>query len=89
MDLVVDILLLLAAVVLVRRSNSDSDDVWKLCLRGLAVVAVLAVITSDRGMPLGFLLLIFSLWLPGVDRVERSLEVQGPGLGSSSPPGPR
>jgi hypothetical protein len=75
MELAVDILLLLAALVLVKRSNSDRDDVWRLCLRGLAVAAVLAVITSDRGIPLAVLLLLFALWLPGVAQVERTLEM--------------
>ena len=64
MDLLVDILLLLAAVMLVDRSNSDRDEVWQLCLRILAVVSLLAVITSDRGLPLAVVLLGFALWLP-------------------------
>lgn len=74
MDLLVDILLLLAAVMLVDRSNSDRDEVWQLCLRILAVVSVLAVITSDRGLPLAVVLLGFALWLPGAARVERALD---------------
>jgi len=89
MDLVVDILLLLAAVVLVQRSNSDRDDVWRLCLRGLAVAAVLAVITSDRGIPLAMLLLLFALWLPGVARVERVLETPPATNGGGQALGPR
>jgi len=89
MDLAVDILLLLAAVVLVQRSNSDRDDVWRLCLRGLAVAAVLAVITSARGIPLAVLLLLFALWLPGVARVERALELPPATIGRTQPPGPR
>jgi hypothetical protein len=71
MDLLVDLLLLLAAVMLVDRSNSDRDEVWQLCLRILAVVSVLAVITSDRGLPLAVVLLVIALWLPGADRLER------------------
>ena len=70
MDLVIDILLLLAAAVLVQRSNSDRDDVWRLCLRMLAVGAVLAVITSERGRLLAGLLLLVALRLPGVARLE-------------------
>jgi len=74
MDLVVDILLLLAALMLVQRSNSDRDDVWRLCLRMLAVGALLAVITSERGLLLSALLLIVALWLPGVSRLEKKNE---------------
>lgn len=85
MDLAVDILLLLAAIVLVQRSNSDRDDVWRLCLRALAVMAVMAVITSERGMPLAVLLLVFALCLPGVARLERSPEVPGPLVGTGRP----
>ncbi|MFN9620507.1 MAG: hypothetical protein ACK55X_12440 [Synechococcaceae cyanobacterium] len=72
MDLLVDLLLLLAAVMLVDRSNSDRDEVWQLCLRILAVVSVLAVITSDRGLPLAVVLLLIALWLPGADRLEQA-----------------
>ena len=72
MDLLVDILLLLAAVMLVDRSNSDHDEVWQLCLRILAVMSVLAVITNDRGVPLAVLLLLLALWLPGAARLEQS-----------------
>lgn len=74
MDLLVDLLLLLAALMLVDRSNSDHDEVWQLCLRILAVVSVLAVITSDRGVPLAVLLLLLALWLPGADRLEPSAD---------------
>ncbi|MFM7266905.1 MAG: hypothetical protein ACKOZW_15210 [Cyanobium sp.] len=74
MDLLVDVLLLLAAVMLFDRSNSDRDEVWQLCLRILAVVSVLVVITGDRGLPLALLLLGFALWLPGAARVERALD---------------
>ncbi|MFO0038681.1 MAG: hypothetical protein ACK522_07020 [Synechococcaceae cyanobacterium] len=74
MDLLVDVLLLLAAVMLVDRSNSDRDEVWQLCLRILAVMSVLAVITSDRGLPLAVLLLIFALWLPGAAQLEKALD---------------
>ncbi|MFM7315031.1 MAG: hypothetical protein ACKO0M_18045, partial [Cyanobium sp.] len=66
----IDILLLLAAVVLVQRSNSDRDDVWRLCLRMLAVASVLSVITSERGQLLAVLLLLMALRLPGVARLE-------------------
>ena len=84
MDLVVDILLLLAAVVLVERSNSDRDEVWRLCLRILAAAAVLAVITSERGMPLSLVLLLFALWLPGTDQLEKRLNRT---LGETGPDG--
>ncbi len=78
MDLLVDLLLLLAAVMLVDRSNSDHDEVWQLCLRILAVVSVLAVITSDRGLPLAVLLLILALWLPGAARLEQAPDSAAP-----------
>ena len=55
-------------------SNTDRDEVWQLCLRILAVMSVLSVITSDRGLPLAVLLLGFALWLPGAARVERALD---------------
>jgi hypothetical protein len=81
MDLLIDILLLLAAVYLLDRSNSDRDEVWRLCLRILSVGSVLAVITSDRGLPIAVALLFFALWLPGAARMEKGLE----GLGGRSP----
>jgi hypothetical protein len=70
MDLLVDVLLLLAALVLIDRSNSDRDEVWRLCLRILAVMSVLAVITSSRGMPLAVALMGFALWLPDAGKLE-------------------
>ena len=88
MDLVVDILLLLAALMLVQRSNSDRDDVWRLCLRILAVGALLAVITSERGRLLAVLLLLVALWLPGVARIEKSLEEVPPRVGIEGSPLP-
>ncbi len=69
-DLLVDVLLLMAAWVLVTRSNSDRDEVWRLGLRLLAVVAVLAVITSARGLPLAVALLLIALVLPGAGELE-------------------
>jgi hypothetical protein len=74
MDLLIDILLLLAAIYLLDRSNTDRDEVWRLCLRILAVGSVLAVITSDRGLPIAILLFLFALWLPGAARMEKALE---------------
>ena len=88
MDLLVDILLLLAALVLVKRSNSERDDVWRLCLRLLAVMAVLSVITSARGLPLSVPLLIMALWLPGADRIEKRVQAANPTSGDA-PPIPR
>ena len=74
-DLLVDVLLLMAAWVLVTRSNSDRDEVWRLCLRLLAVIAGLAVITSSRGLPLAVSLLVLALLLPGARELESR---QGP-----------
>ena len=74
MDLLIDVLLLLASGVLVDRSNSDRDEVWRLCLRILAVMSVLAVITSDRGLPLALVLLMFALWLPGAAKMDREFD---------------
>lgn len=73
-DLLVDVLLLMAAWVLVTRSNSDRDEVWRLCLRILAVIAVLAVITSSRGLPLAVALLVLALLLPGAQELESRQE---------------
>lgn len=42
-----------------------------LCLRVLAAMAVLAVITNDRGQPLAILLLLLALWLPAASRYEK------------------
>jgi hypothetical protein len=75
MDLLVDVLLLLASLVLIDRSNTDRDEVWSLCLRILAVMSVLAVITSSRGLPLAVALMGFALWLPGAGKIE---EREGP-----------
>ena len=71
MDLLVDLLLLLAAWILLARSNSELDEVWALCLRLLSAASLLAVISSERGQPLAIALLLFALWLPGADRFEK------------------
>ena len=71
MDLLVDLLLLLAALMLVVRANSERDEVWAICLRFLAVIAVIAVITSNRGQPLSILRLVLALGLPRADRFEK------------------
>ena len=71
MDLLLDLLLLLAALMLVVRANSERDEVWTICLRLLAVISVFAVITSNRGQPLSILLLLLALWLPRADRYEK------------------
>jgi hypothetical protein len=71
MDLVVDLLLLLAAWTLLVRSNAERDEVWALCLRLLSAGSVLAVITNERGQPLALVLLLFALWLPGAGRFEQ------------------
>jgi hypothetical protein len=88
MDFLIDVLLLLATLVLVDRSNTDRDEVWRLCLRILAVMSVLAVITSDRGLPLALVLLLLALWLPGAARVERAFDkaLAESGLKRLSPP---
>lgn len=77
MDVLMDVLLLLAAFTLLVRSNSERDEVWCLCLRVLAVVSVLAVITSVRGLPISLLLLALALWLPSASRFEQ-LPPSGP-----------
>lgn len=66
-----DLLLLLAAVTLVIRSSTERDEVWCLCLRALALVALVAVITSPRGMPISLLLLGLALYLPGARQFEK------------------
>jgi hypothetical protein len=73
MDLLVDLLLLLAAWILLARSNSELDEVWALCLRMLSAASMLAVISSERGQPLAIALLLFALWLPGADRFEKRI----------------
>jgi len=75
MDLLVDLLLLLAAWILLVRSNTELDEVWALCLRLLSVASLLAVISNERGQPLGIVLLLFALWLPGADRFEQRTRV--------------
>ena len=77
MDVLMDLLLLLAALTLLVRSNSERDEVWQLCLRLLAVVSVLAVITNVRGLPISLLLLGVALWLPSASRFEK-LPPSGP-----------
>jgi hypothetical protein len=88
MDLLVDVLLLLAAAMLVVRSNSDRDEVWALCLRILAAMSVLAVITSTRGQPVALLLLLFALWLPGAARMEKALDQSLARSDANSPAAP-
>ena len=75
MDLLVDLLLLLAAWILLVRSNTELDEVWALCLRLLSAASLLAVISNERGQPLGIVLLLFALWLPGADRFEQRTRV--------------
>ena len=71
MELLVDLLLLLAAWMLLARSNSERDEVWALCLRLLSVASIVAVISNERGQPLSILLLLFAFWLPGANRYEK------------------
>lgn len=71
MDVLMDLLLLLAALTLMLRSNSERDEVWCLCLRMLAATALMAVITNVRGMPITILLLLLALWLPNASRFEK------------------
>ena len=73
MDLLVDLLLLLAAWILLVRSNTELDEVWALCLRLLSVASLLAVISNERGQPLAIAMLVVALWLPGADRFEKRL----------------
>jgi len=73
MDLLVDLLLLLAAWILLARSNSELDEVWALCLRLLSAASLMAVISSERGQPLAIALLLFAFWLPGADRFEKRI----------------
>jgi hypothetical protein len=70
MEVLMDLLLLLAAFTLLLRSNSERDEVWQLCLRLLAAMAVLAVISNVRGLPISLLLLGLALWLPNASRFE-------------------
>lgn len=71
--MVIDLLLLCSAVLLVLRSATENDDVWAVCLRVLAAVAVLTVVVGDHGLPLRLMLLGLALWLPSADRAERQL----------------
>ena len=80
MDLLVDVLLLLAAAMLVVRSNSDRDEVWALCLRILAAMSVLAVITSTRGQPVALLLMLLARVRPGAGRVVTPPPPPGPAV---------
>jgi hypothetical protein len=88
--MVVAFLLLFSAVLLVLRSSTESDDVWAVCLRVLAGVAVLTVVVGDHGLPLSLLLLGLALWLPSAERVERELISRPPpGANSGQPEGRR
>jgi hypothetical protein len=71
MIFLIDLLLMMAALLLLNRSLSERDEVWALCLRLLSVGAVMAVITNERGQPLSLLLVLFALWLPGAGRFEK------------------
>jgi hypothetical protein len=84
--MVIDLLLLFSAVLLVLRSSTENDDVWALCLRVLAGVAVLTVVVGDHGLPLCLGLLGLALWLPSADRAERELISRPPpAVGSGQP----
>ncbi|MFN6134148.1 MAG: hypothetical protein ACK46L_14810 [Synechococcaceae cyanobacterium] len=80
--MVVAFLLLFSAVLLVLRSTTESDDVWAVCLRVLAGVAVFTVVVGDHGLPLCLVLLGIALWLPSAERAEREL-INRPSPGAS------
>jgi hypothetical protein len=51
-------------------------------------MSVLAVITSDRGLPLAVVLLLFALWLPGAARMEKALDQSLPRSDANTPAAP-
>ncbi|NDG75327.1 MAG: hypothetical protein EBX49_08360 [Synechococcaceae bacterium WB8_1B_136] len=72
MTLLVDGVLLMAAVVLWIRSCSEGDDVWTLFLRGLVAVDLAVVLFGNSQLLIELLLLAGALALPSLTRIERS-----------------
>lgn len=70
--LLIDLVLLLAALVLWQRSCSEGDDVWTLFLRSLAVVDVTVIALTKGMLWFEIPLLLLALALPSVARLERS-----------------
>jgi hypothetical protein len=70
MNMLVDLVLVLAGVLLWQRSCSEGDDVWVLFLRSLAVVDLAVIALGQRVLWLELLLLALVLSLPSVRRLE-------------------
>ena len=70
MNMMVDLVLVLAGVLLWQRSCSEGDDVWVLFLRSLAVVDLAVIALGQRVLWLELLLLALVLSLPSVRRLE-------------------
>lgn len=65
-----DLILLAAAVLLWFTGTADSDDVWSLFQKLLAVVALAVVLLGGRQILLELLVLGVALWLPSARRYQ-------------------
>jgi hypothetical protein len=65
-----DLILLVAAVLLWFTGTADSDDVWSLLQKLLAVVALVVVLLGGRQILLELLALGVALWLPSARRYQ-------------------
>jgi hypothetical protein len=72
MTLLVDAVLLLAALVIWLRSCSEGDEVWTLFLRGLVAVDLAVVLFGNGQVLVELALLAVALALPSLARIERA-----------------
>ncbi|WP_411869248.1 hypothetical protein [Vulcanococcus limneticus] len=71
MDLLIDLVLLLAGFVLWMRSSSEGDDVWSLFLRVLVCLDLAFLAVGNGQLLLELPLLALALALPSVRRLEQ------------------
>jgi hypothetical protein len=70
MTLLLDLVLVVAALLLWQRSCSEGDDVWVLFLRSLAAIDLAVIALGNGVLWLEIPLLVLALTLPSVKRIE-------------------
>lgn len=71
MLLVIDLVLLLAALVLWVRASSDGDEAWSLFLRSIALFDLAFIAFGSGKLLIEIALLVVALALPSAARVEQ------------------
>ena len=69
--LLTDLLLLVAGLLLWRRSCSDGDEVWVLFLRSIAAIDLAVILLSNGVLWLEIPLLVLVFGLPSVAKLEK------------------